>query len=193
MNKVAILAIFAVVALQSTLISAKAVVPAEKSIIETLSEDAQNVIKSFADATGLTNLTSEKVIQTIETDAKKIAANIDGFVEKVKKDLDAKKPEINKVIKNVQTELLKTSESLKKLVGPENAKKVEEIKKGFEKNLAAVIEPINKVIKAVTPDAEKLKTDLEASGKAVLDSVIDGAKKVAEAVKENVNKVGNKQ
>lgn len=68
--------------------------------------------------------------------------------------VDAKKPEIEKVVKSVEAELAKTSESLKKLVGPDASKKAEELKKSFDKNLNEAIEQVNKVIKAVEPDAE---------------------------------------
>ncbi|XP_045468718.1 uncharacterized protein LOC123676668 [Harmonia axyridis] len=176
----------AIVALQAALVSARATAPAEPNVFDTLAADARKAVKDFADATGLSSLSSEKVISTIETDAKKVAANLDAFVEKVKKDLDAKKPEIEKVLKSVEAELTKTSDSLKKLVGPDTTKKAEELKKTFDKNLNEAIEQVNKVVKAVEPDAQKLKADIEASGQVVLKSIVDGTKKIEAAVKETV-------
>ncbi|XP_045479676.1 uncharacterized protein LOC123684448 [Harmonia axyridis] len=188
MNKFIATTILCLIAFQASMTTAK-VVPVQKSVFETLAEDARNVVKSFADATGISTLSSEKVIQTIEIDAKKVAANIDSFVEQVKKDVDANKPELDKVIKQVKTELIKTSESLKKLAGPEATKKVEEVTKALEKNLNEAIEQVNKVVKAVQPSAEKLRTDLEASGKVVLKSIVDGAKNIGKIVDETVKKV----
>ncbi|XP_044749523.1 uncharacterized protein LOC123310175 [Coccinella septempunctata] len=193
MKKFSALIILALTMIQSTLLVAKdaKIVPAQKSIIDTLSEDARDLLRSFADATGLNELSAEKLLKIIESDAKVVAANIDGFLEKVSQEIEAKKPELQNIIKTVQNDLTKVSDSLKKLVGPDATKKAEELKIIFEKNLQAAIEPINTVIRAVKPDAVKLRNDLEASAKVVLDSIIDGVKKVEVVVKGTASDVAN--
>ncbi|MDK0841595.1 hypothetical protein P5E51_16005, partial [Clostridium perfringens] len=111
MVKFVAIALVAFVALQASLVSARASGPvAEKSAWDTLAEDAQKALKDFADATGLSDVTPEKIVKKIDEDAKIVAKNVDAFVEKLKKDVDAKKPEVDKVIKAVQAELAKTSE-----------------------------------------------------------------------------------
>ncbi|XP_045479677.1 uncharacterized protein LOC123684449 [Harmonia axyridis] len=189
MNKISLLTVFIIVALQSSLLCAKPVETTHKSVVEKLTEDANNVVKSFSDATGFSDVTSQKVMEKIKTDAKKVASSIESFMDIVKKGIEANKPEFQKVVSNVQTHLAKTSDSLKQFVGPNNVKKAEELKASFNKNLEAAMEPIDKVIKAVQPSAQKFRDDLETSGKHVLDSIIDGATKVGKVVKNSVNNV----
>ncbi|KAK9872829.1 hypothetical protein WA026_019614 [Henosepilachna vigintioctopunctata] len=193
MKKFVAISLVVFVAFQASLVSARASSPAkpEHSAWDTLAADTQKIVKDFGEALGLNDISPEKVLKKIDTDAKAVASKVDEFVQKLKKDIDAKKPEIANALKSYEAGLTKTSEDLKKLVGPDAVKKAAEIQKSFDKNLKDTVAQVNKVIKAVEPDAKKLREDLEASGKDILNSIVDGIKKVKETIEESTSKGGH--
>lgn len=145
--------ICALVALQGAIAKPKGKTQ-EKSTLEELAAQTQTLVNNVTETLGIKELPdSKKVVEVLNTNAQNLANHVQEIVDKLKAEAKAHQPEVDNVIKQVEQKLSETAASLQQTAGPEATAKAKELKKNLDEGLKTAVAQVEKLVKAVEPDA----------------------------------------
>ncbi|KAG5871075.1 hypothetical protein JTB14_003003 [Gonioctena quinquepunctata] len=119
---------------------------------------------------------SQHIIDTVSSGAQTLVNHFQTLSDSIKTELKNNQGGIDSVLQNVTDRLHEAKASIEKALGPDGQKKAKQIKDSLDKSVKEAVEQLDKLGKAVEPEATKVKTDIENASKAFLDNVIEVSK-----------------
>ncbi|KAJ8917403.1 hypothetical protein NQ315_002427 [Exocentrus adspersus] len=190
MVKNVIIVTVALLALQGALAKPKAK-PAEKSQLQELAANAQNVVNNVTSAIEGNLPDSKKVVEVLNTQAQNLANSVQTTVDKIKTEVKNNQGEIDQALKTVSDKLSEVATNLKNAIGPEGQKQAKEIKEKLDQGLKEAVAQAEKLTKAIEPEAAKVKEDLSNAAKTFLDQIIEVGNNLRDQVKALESKPKN--
>lgn len=143
----------------------------EKSALEELAANTQTLVNNVTQTLGIKELPdSKKIVEVLNTNTQNLANHVQEIVDKLKTEVPvslregipwwlvlwqakAHQGEVDNVIKQVQEKLSQTAAQLQQAAGPEATAKAKELKKNLDDGLKTAVAQVEKLVKAVEPDA----------------------------------------
>nr|CAH7765606.1 unnamed protein product [Callosobruchus chinensis] len=148
----------------------------EHSQLQELAANAQTVVKDVTNTLSGQLPDSKKVVETLNTNAQTLANSVQDVVDKLKSEVSNHQGDIESVLKQVSEKLAETKTNLQKALGPEGQKKANEIKTDLDKGLKEAVAQVEKLTKAIEPEANKVKEDVTNAAKTFLDQIVEVSK-----------------
>ncbi|XP_063924852.1 uncharacterized protein LOC135138769 [Zophobas morio] len=186
MAKLFVVALIALFALQGSLAKPKAK-QAEKSPLEELARNTETLVNNVTQTLGIKELPdSKKVVEILNTNAQTLANHVQEIVDKLKGEVKAHQGEIDNVIRQVEQKLSETAANLQQAAGPEATAKAKELKKNLDDGLKNAVAQVDKLVKAIEPDATKAKTDIQNAAQTLLNQITEVSQNLQTQVKASI-------
>ncbi|RZB40699.1 sgm1 [Asbolus verrucosus] len=186
MAKFAFVAFVALVALQGCFAKPKGK-QQEKSPLEELAANTENLVNNVTQALGIKELPdSKEVVEVLNTQTQTLANHVQEIVDKLKNEVKAHQGEVDNVIKQVQQKLSETATQLQQIAGPEATAKAKELKSSLDSGLKTAVAQVEKLVKAIEPDATKAKADIQKAAETLLHQISDVSNTLETQVKATV-------
>jgi rubrerythrin len=187
MAKIVLVAVLALVALQGVVAKPKGKATQEKSALEELAANTQTLVNNVTQTLGIKELPdSKKIVEVLNTNTQNLANHVQEIVDKLKTEAKAHQGEVDNVIKQVQEKLSQTAAQLQQAAGPEATAKAKELKKNLDDGLKTAVAQVEKLVKAVEPDATKAKTDIQNAAQTLLNQIAEVSNNLQNQVKATI-------
>ncbi|KAJ8949204.1 hypothetical protein NQ318_021697 [Aromia moschata] len=187
MVKYVVVVAVALFVLQGVLAKPKGQKAAEKSQLQELAANAQNIVNNVTSTLQGNLPDSKKVVEVLSTNAQDLANHVQSVVDKIKTEVKNNQGEIDNVLKQVSDKLSDTANQLKNALGPEGQKQAKDIKDKLDKGLQDAVAQVEKLSKAIEPEANKVKDDITNAAKTFLDQIVEVSNNLQQQVKSTIN------
>nr|XP_022906459.1 uncharacterized protein LOC111418202 [Onthophagus taurus]XP_022906460.1 uncharacterized protein LOC111418202 [Onthophagus taurus]XP_022906461.1 uncharacterized protein LOC111418202 [Onthophagus taurus]XP_022912461.1 uncharacterized protein LOC111423467 [Onthophagus taurus]XP_022912462.1 uncharacterized protein LOC111423467 [Onthophagus taurus]XP_022912463.1 uncharacterized protein LOC111423467 [Onthophagus taurus]XP_022912464.1 uncharacterized protein LOC111423467 [Onthophagus taurus] len=164
----------------------------QKGPMETIADNVKTIGDNISKTLGVQDITSEKVLKTINDQAKVFADNLNQIKTKVDKEIKAHDGEVQKTLKTFEGKLGEALASIQKVVDqidPEKKmqKSTEEIRKQFDASFKTVTDGFEKMSKNLQPSVNEANTKITQLTKQIADNLTQVGKDVETKLKKAVD------
>nr|XP_022906462.1 uncharacterized protein LOC111418204 [Onthophagus taurus] len=154
--------------------------PADKSQLETLANNAKVLAENVTHTLGLNEISSEKVLKTLNDQAKTFSDNLNTLKARLDKEVEAHQGDVKAQLLALEQKITKATEDLGKVVDPDKKikKGADEIKAQFDSSFKGVAESFDQLVKNLQPGAQKAGENVNAFTKSMLDSFLEMGKDI---------------
>ncbi|XP_023016472.2 uncharacterized protein [Leptinotarsa decemlineata] len=184
MSKFLVIVLVGFLALQVAVAKPKAKQAQEPSQIQQLAAKAEQAFHNVTAAIEGNLPDSKQVIDTVSTGAQNLVDHFQTFADKIKTELKNNQGDIENVLKTVSEKLQEAKVNIQNSLGPDGQKKAQDIKNSIDKGLKDAVSQIDKLGKAVEPEAKKVREDLQNAAKVFLDNVIEVSNDLQDKLKK---------